>query len=132
MNDESSPKHTKHGDILRKLLSTHFREFGLSGKEIEELSSKLNISRSSIESAIYKAKGGLDTFSAIFCEINKVKDSELESSISNFLEHSLSKKPPKSYLMWQKIASKLTENKRIYWLSLLDAAIEADRKFRAK
>ena len=92
----------------------------------------MNVSKSTVEGAIYKDTGGLDTYAAIFAKVHKIEKKNIRDALLSFLEHLYSSRPTKSYLKWQSIAAKLTENRRLLWLSIHDAAIDAERKFKSK
>ena len=134
MKEEAKRPTTVYGDMVRSALTAYFRTLGLSGSEIQSLADELEVSRSTIESAVYKDIGGLDTYAAVFAKLHKVEKKNIHDTLLSFLEHLHlpTSRPTKSYLKWQSIAGKLTENKRLLWLSILDAAIDAERKFKAK
>ena len=134
MEVEEKKPTTVYGDMVRSALTTYFRTLGLSGSEIQSLADELEVSKSTIEGAIYKDTGGLDTYAAIFAKMHKSEKKNIRDVLLSFLEHlySPTSRPTKSYLKWQGIAAKLTENRRLLWLSILDAAIDAERKFKAK
>jgi predicted DNA-binding protein YlxM (UPF0122 family) len=132
MESDEKKLTTVYGDMVRSACTAYFRSIGLSGDQIQEIADKLQVSRSTVEAAVYKDKGGLDTYAAIFAQVHDIGKENLQSSLMGFLEQLSSSRPSKSYLKWQKVASKLTENRRLFWLSILDAAIEAERKFKSK
>lgn len=121
-----------YGNMIRVACTAYFRSMGLSGEELQSIADELGISKSTVEGVVYKETGGLDTYAAVFAKLNKIDSNKIEQLIPSFLDNLYSKKPPKSYLKWQGIATKLTENKRLFWLSILEAAIDAERKFKSK
>ncbi len=132
METEEKKPTAIYGDMVRSAFTAYFRSLGLSGNEIQSLADELEISKSTVEGAIYKDTGGLDTYAAIFAKLHKIEKKNIQDALLSFLEHLHSSRPTKSYLKWQSIAAKLTENRRLLWLSILDAAIDAERKFKSK
>lgn len=132
MDKTSKKPAAVYGDMVRSACTAYFRSLGLTGEQIQKIADDLKVSKSTIEGVIYKEKGGLDTYAAVFAKIHKIEKNNIRNSLFSFLEHLNSSKPRKSYLKWQKIASSLTENRRLFWLSILEAAIDAERRFRSK
>ena len=132
MKEEAKKPSTVYGDMIRSACTAYFRSLGISGEQIRTMANELKVSKSAIEGVIYKEKGGLDTYAAVFAKLHKIEKKNIRDALLSFLEHLYDSRPTKSYLKWQRIAGKLTENKRLLWLSILEAAIDAERKFKSK
>ena len=96
MKEKIKKPTTVYGDAVRSACTAYFRTLELTGEKIQKIADELEISRSAVEGVVYKEKGGLDTYAAVFAKINKLDKKNIMNSLFGFLQHLQKSKPTKS------------------------------------